>query len=99
VTKVYVDRAWKSSANPDDDVAILQVSQPGSSVPIEDVTGADRLATSAPATRTLVQVSDEDIEVIVAAATTRPERRPGPGRQTGQARSPRCHGLLNHARA
>jgi hypothetical protein len=56
VTKVYVDRAWKSSANPDDDVAILQVSQPGSSVPIEDVTGADRLATGAPATRTLVQV-------------------------------------------
>jgi V8-like Glu-specific endopeptidase len=56
VTKVYVDRAWKSSANPDDDVAILQVSQPGSSVPVEDVTGADRLATRAPATRTLVQM-------------------------------------------
>lgn len=53
VTKVYVDQAWKSSASPDDDVAILRV---GSSVPIEDVTGADRLATSAPATRMLVQV-------------------------------------------
>ncbi len=53
VTKVYVDQAWKSSANPDDDVAILRV---GSSVPIEDVTGADRLATGAPATRTLVRV-------------------------------------------
>jgi len=56
VTKVYVDQAWKSSANPDDDVAILQVGQPGSSVPIEDVTGADKLATGAPATRQLVQV-------------------------------------------
>ncbi len=56
VTKVYVDQAWKSSANPDDDVAILQVSQPGSSVPIEDVTGADKLGTGAPATRQLVQV-------------------------------------------
>jgi V8-like Glu-specific endopeptidase len=56
VTKIYVDQAWKSSANPDDDVAILQVGQPGSSVPIEDVTGADKLATGAPATRQLVRV-------------------------------------------
>jgi V8-like Glu-specific endopeptidase len=56
VTKVYVDQAWKFSANPDDDVAILQVGQPASSVPIEDVTGADKLATGAPATRQLVQV-------------------------------------------
>jgi V8-like Glu-specific endopeptidase len=56
VTKVYLDQAWKSSANPDDDVAFLQVSQPGSGVPIEDVTGADALATGALATRQLVQV-------------------------------------------
>ena len=56
VTKVYVDHAWSSSANQDDDVAILQVRQPGSSVPIEDVTGAEQLGTGAPATRELVQV-------------------------------------------
>lgn len=56
VTKVYVDQAWKSSANPDDDVAILQVGQPGSSMPIEDVTGADKLATGPPAAREFVQV-------------------------------------------
>jgi V8-like Glu-specific endopeptidase len=56
VTKVYVDRAWSSSANQDDDVAILQVHQPGSSVPIEDVTGAEQLGIGAPATRELVQV-------------------------------------------
>ena len=56
VTKVYVDRAWSSSANQDDDVAILQVHQPGSTVPIEDVTGAERLGIGAPATRELVQV-------------------------------------------
>ena len=56
VTKVYVDRAWSSSANQDDDVAILQVHQRGSSVPIEDVTGAERLGIGAPATRELVQV-------------------------------------------
>ena len=56
VTKVYVDRAWSSSSNEDDDFAFLQISQPGSSVPIEDVTGAEQLATGTPASRPLVQV-------------------------------------------
>jgi V8-like Glu-specific endopeptidase len=56
VNKVYVDKPWQSSSNPVDDVAILQVSQRGSPVPIEDVTGADQLAAISPATGTLVQV-------------------------------------------
>jgi Trypsin len=34
VTKVYVDQAWSSAQNPDDDFAILQVRQAGSTVPI-----------------------------------------------------------------
>jgi V8-like Glu-specific endopeptidase len=56
VTRVYVDKAWSSSANPDDDVAILQVGQSNSTVPIEDVTGAEQLVTGAPALRQMVQV-------------------------------------------
>jgi len=56
VTKVYLDQAWKSAQDPDDDVAFLRVSKPGSGVPIEDVTGADKLATGVPASRQLVQV-------------------------------------------
>ncbi len=56
VTRVYVDHAWSSSSSQDDDFAFLQVSQPGSSTPIEDVTGADRLATGSPASRQRVQV-------------------------------------------
>jgi len=56
VTKVYVDQAWQSSENPDDDVAILRVSQRGSTVPIEDVTGAERLITGTPYNHQLVQV-------------------------------------------
>jgi V8-like Glu-specific endopeptidase len=56
VTKIYVDQAWRSSSNPDDDFAFLQISQPGSSVPVEDVTGAEQLATGTPASRQLVQV-------------------------------------------
>jgi V8-like Glu-specific endopeptidase len=55
VNAVYVDKAWSTSANPDDDIAFLRVSQPGSIVPIEDVTGAEQLATGTPA-RQLVQV-------------------------------------------
>jgi V8-like Glu-specific endopeptidase len=55
VTKVYVDQAWSSSADPDDDFAFLKVSQPGSIVPIEDVTGAEQLGTGTPA-RQLVEV-------------------------------------------
>jgi hypothetical protein len=56
VTKVYVDQAWASSSSPDDDFAFLRVSQPGSSVPIENVTGAEGLATNTPASRLQVQV-------------------------------------------
>ena len=55
VTKIYADRSWTSSADPDDDVAFLQVGQPGSIVPIEDVTGAEQLETGMPA-RQLVEV-------------------------------------------
>ena len=56
VTKVYVDQAWSSSSNPDDDFAFLRISKPGSSVPVEDETGAEGLATGTLASRHLVQV-------------------------------------------
>jgi V8-like Glu-specific endopeptidase len=55
VSAVYVDKSWSASANPDDDVAFLRVSQPGSIVPIEDVTGAETFATGTSAHQ-LVQV-------------------------------------------
>jgi V8-like Glu-specific endopeptidase len=55
VTKVYTDPSWQASSDPDDDVAFVQVSQPGSMVPIEDVTGAEQLATGT-AARQLVEV-------------------------------------------
>jgi V8-like Glu-specific endopeptidase len=55
VTKVYADRSRRTSSDPDDDVAFLHVGQPGSTVPIEDVTGAEQVATGTPA-RQLVEV-------------------------------------------
>ena len=56
VTRTYVDHAWSSSASQDDDFAFLRVSHPGSSTPVEDETGAEKLATGTPAVRQLVQV-------------------------------------------
>ncbi len=56
ITRVYVDRAWKASADPDDDVAFLRVIQPDPGVPVEDVTGAERLGIGTPPARTQVEV-------------------------------------------
>jgi HAMP domain-containing protein len=55
VTKVYVDQAWTSAKSQNDDVAFIRLSQSGSTVPIEDVTGAETLATGTSA-KQLVQV-------------------------------------------
>ncbi len=49
VSKVYVDQAWNASSSQDDDVAFLRLAQVGSTLPIEDVTGAETLATRTPA--------------------------------------------------
>jgi V8-like Glu-specific endopeptidase len=40
---VLSDTAWRTSADPDHDVAFLVVHQPGSSARIQDVTGGERL--------------------------------------------------------
>jgi len=55
VTKVYVDRAWSSGQSQDDDIAFIRIGQPGSTTPIEDVTGAETLATKT-AVKQLVEV-------------------------------------------
>ncbi len=56
VTKVYVDQAWKSASSEDDDFAFLRVSRPGSSTPVEDETGAEKLVTGTPAVHQMVRV-------------------------------------------
>jgi V8-like Glu-specific endopeptidase len=48
-TRIFVNQAWAASADPDDDFAFLTVAQPGSSTPIEYVTGAERLGIGEPA--------------------------------------------------
>jgi V8-like Glu-specific endopeptidase len=56
VSRVYVDQAWRSSASQDDDFAFLRVSDPSSSIPVEDETGAEKLVTGTPAVHQLVRV-------------------------------------------
>ena len=45
VTQIFVDEAWASSGNPDDDVAFLAVHQPGDAEQVQDLTGGETLAT------------------------------------------------------
>jgi V8-like Glu-specific endopeptidase len=55
-TRVITDRAWRSSASPNDDIAFLVVvSQGGSSEQVQDVTGGEKLGTGWSA-RVLVRV-------------------------------------------
>ena len=56
VTRVFVDSAWESAADPNDDFAFLTVAQPGNSAPIEAITGAERLGIGQPSTD-IVQVT------------------------------------------
>jgi V8-like Glu-specific endopeptidase len=56
VTRVFVDSAWESTANPNDDFAFLTVARPGNSTPIEDITGAELLGIGQPPTD-MVQVT------------------------------------------
>ena len=73
VSKVFVDRAWAVSSDPNYDVAFLEVQQSGGDQPIQDVTGAERLGTGwAPVQAVQVigypQVKDSP---ITCRATTR----------------------------
>ena len=56
VTRVFIDSAWESAADPNDDFAFLTVTQPGNSTPIEAITGAERLGIGEPSTD-IVQVT------------------------------------------
>jgi V8-like Glu-specific endopeptidase len=66
VTRVVVDQAWRIADDPDDDFAFLVVSQPGSKLSLEQVTGGETLETGTPAGH-WVQVSgypDNDDSLI-----------------------------------
>jgi V8-like Glu-specific endopeptidase len=73
VTRVFVDAAWANSANPNDDVAFLVVSQAGNSNRVQEETGGENLATGWRASQ-LVQVigyPDSRERPITCTARTR----------------------------
>lgn len=53
VTAVLEDQRWRSSADPDDDFAFLVVRQPGTTTPVEDLTGGESVGIGAAAGRTV----------------------------------------------
>jgi trypsin len=55
VTRVYTEQAWQATQDPDDDVAFLRLAAAPDGIPVEDVTGAERLGTGWPS-HTYVQV-------------------------------------------
>jgi V8-like Glu-specific endopeptidase len=73
VTRVFVDKAWTASGDPDDDVAFLTVGRADRSASIERVTGAERLAISQPRTsmvRVIGYPADQDQPISCQNATT-----------------------------
>jgi V8-like Glu-specific endopeptidase len=73
VARVYTDQAWRSSQDPDDDVAFLQLSETGDGVAVEEVTGAEQLAAGwqAPALVQVVGYPDGAEQPIVCANWTK----------------------------
>lgn len=55
VTRTYTPPRWQAMQDPDDDVAFLRIAPAPNGVPIEDVTGAERLGANLPS-HTYVQV-------------------------------------------
>jgi V8-like Glu-specific endopeptidase len=54
VTNAIEDQPWLASGDPDDDFAFLVVSQQGSKVPVQSLTGGEIVGTGAPAGRPVV---------------------------------------------
>ena len=54
VTKVIEDQPWLASGDPDDDFAFLVVSQRGSKVPVQTLTGGEVVGVGQPAGRSVV---------------------------------------------
>ena len=73
VTRTYTDQAWQSSQDPDHDVAFLRLADSREGVPVEDVTGAERLGadTAQPALVQVVGYPDGDDQPVLCANWTK----------------------------
>jgi len=73
VTSIYTDKAWQSSQDPDHDVAFLRLSKSPRGVPIENVTGGERLGIhkDKPALVQVVGYPDDDDQPLLCANWTK----------------------------
>ena len=73
VAAVYTNQAWQSSQDPDDDVAFLRLSNAVDGVPIEDVTGAERLGIDSqePALVRVIGYPDDTDQPVVCTNWTK----------------------------
>ena len=62
VTKVIEDQPWLASGDPDDDFAFLVVSQRGSKVPVQSLTGGELVVAGEPAGRSVVVAGYPNVE-------------------------------------
>jgi V8-like Glu-specific endopeptidase len=60
VTRVYTDSAWDASQDPDHDVAFLRLSDASDGTPVEDVTGAETVATDVTASQSVQVIGYPD---------------------------------------
>jgi V8-like Glu-specific endopeptidase len=66
VTKIIADPQWRSASDPDDDFAFLIVSQPGSTVAVQSLTGGDALGIDESAgTRVTVSGYPDDGDALI----------------------------------
>jgi V8-like Glu-specific endopeptidase len=62
VTRVIEDQPWLASGDPDDDFAFLVVSQRGSKVPVQSLTGGEVIGEGEPAGRSVVVAGYPNIQ-------------------------------------
>lgn len=73
VVSAYTDKAWQASQDPDHDVAFLRLSDSPRGVPIQNVTGSERLGanTNKPALVQAVGYPDDDDRPVLCANWTK----------------------------
>jgi V8-like Glu-specific endopeptidase len=69
VTKVIEDQPWLASGDPDDDFAFLVVSQRGSTVPVQALTGGELVVAGAPAGRSVVVAGYPNVQNTSVSCT------------------------------
>src|SRR5262249_13545886 len=69
VTNLIEDQPWLASGDPDDDFAFLVVSQRGSTVPVQNLTGGETVGVGEPAGRPVVVAGYPNVQNTPVSCT------------------------------